>query len=99
MARPQNHPILAQLRSARTTQEQTVALRALKNDIIGHVQKKEEWIELHVLKPIVATIENYLPSQNSIGKHSSIQLFDRPLHEEEATRLQALQLVSSFAHG
>lgn len=99
MARPQSPPILAQLRSARTVSEQTAALRALKNDIVGHVQKKEEWIALGVLDPIARTISTGRPQAKLNGKGSQNQFYSRQLSEDDGARLQALQLVASFAHG
>lgn len=99
MARPQSPPILAQLRSARTVPEQATALRALKNDIVGHVQKKEQWIALGVLEPIVRTISPRNPQTKLNGKGSHAELCSRPLSDEDGAKLQALQLLASFAHG
>jgi armadillo repeat-containing protein 8 len=99
MARAQSHPILAQLRNARTLPEQTDALRALKNEIIGHVQRKEQWIGLGVLDPIVRTLASARSPVKSNGKDSRFPLPQRPLSEDENVRLQALQLVASFANG
>lgn len=99
MARPQPHPILSQLKSARTTQEQTAALRALKNEIVGHVQRKETWIAHGVLDPIVRTIAANRRSADLNGKDAGIQIGTRPLSDDDQTKLQALQLVASFAHG
>jgi armadillo repeat-containing protein 8 len=99
MARPQPHPVLSQLKSARTTLEQTAALRALKNEIVGHVQRKETWIAYGVLEPIVRTIAVSRSPATLNGKDAIVQVGTRPLTDEEATKLQALQLVASFAHG
>ncbi|KAG6026527.1 hypothetical protein E4U41_001254 [Claviceps citrina] len=99
MARPHNSPILAQLRNAKTLPEQAAALQALKNEIVGHVQKKEAWIGLGVLEPIVATLESNVPSLKVTGKDAHIQLSPSPLSDKDAVRLQALQLVASFANG
>lgn len=99
MARPQSPPILAQLRSARTLPEQTAALRALKNEIVGHVQRKEFWVSLGVLDPIVRTLASSRPPVKPNGKDTRFPLTQRPLSEDESVRLQALQLVASFANG
>lgn len=99
MARSQNPPILGQLRSARTLSEQTAALRALKNEIVGHVQKKELWVGLGVLDPIVRTLATTKPPVKPSGKDARLPLTQRTLSEEESVRLQALQLVASFANG
>ena len=99
MARPQTSPILAQLRSAKTVPEQTAALQALKNEVAGHVQRKETWVGLGVLEPIVATLSQSRPSARLNGKDTRSQLVLRPLSEEAGVKLQALQLVASFANG
>ncbi|KAF5004662.1 hypothetical protein FDECE_8849 [Fusarium decemcellulare] len=99
MARSQSPPILAQLRSARTLPEQTAALRALKNEVVGHIQKKELWIGLGVLDPIVRTLASARSPVKPNGKDSRFPLAQRPLSEDESVRLQALQLVASFANG
>lgn len=99
MARPQSPPILTQLRSARTVPEQAAALRALKNDIVGHIQKKEQWVSLGVLDPIARTIIPDKPPPRLNGKGPHPQICSRPLTDDEEAKLQALQLIASFAHG
>ncbi|KAH8714370.1 armadillo repeat protein [Ilyonectria robusta] len=99
MARPQSPPILSQLRSARTLPEQAAALRALKNEIVGHIQKKELWISLGVLDPIVRTLATARSPAKPNGKDARFPQVQRHLSEEESVRLQALQLVACFAHG
>lgn len=96
---PHNHPILSQLRSARTVPEQTAALRALKNEIVGHAQKKELWIGLGVLEPIVRTLASGQSHLKQNGKDARLPVVQRALSDEESVRLQALQLVASFANG
>ncbi|KAH6608096.1 armadillo repeat [Trichoderma cornu-damae] len=101
MARPQSSPILAQLRNAKTCPEQSAALQALKNEIVGHHQKKETWVSLGVLEPVVRN----LSSARSTSKANTIkdarpQLPSRrPLSDEDNVRLQALQIITSFAKG
>lgn len=96
MARPQNSPVLAQLRSAKTHAEQTAALRVLKNEIVGHVQRKEAWIGLGVLEPIVLTLS--APRAPNDG-HGRGHVVSWPLSDEDGVKVQALQLVASFANG
>ena len=99
MARPQSSPILAQLRNAKTLPEQTSALQALKNEIVGHVQKKEAWIALGVLDPVVSALTTGGSLARPNGKDVAVQLASRPLCQEDSVKLQALQLVASFANG
>jgi hypothetical protein len=100
MARIQTPPILNQLRVAKSCIEQTHALRALKNEIIGHVQKKERWVEFGVLDPVVKMLgSNQSPPKLSARDARDSASFPRQLSEEETVRLQALQVLASFATG
>lgn len=99
MARPSNSPILAQLRNAQTLPEQATALQALKNEIVGHVEKKEAWIKLGVLELIVKTLGSNGSPRKASGKDADIQRSPPLLSDEQSVRLQALQLVASFANG
>lgn len=98
MARPEDFPILAQLRSARTLPDRIAALRALKNEIVGHGQLKEAWIGLGVLEPIVRTIGSSSRQSWANGKDVRVPGY-RPLSDEDGAKLQALQLVASLANG
>jgi armadillo repeat-containing protein 8 len=101
MARPQTSPILTQLRNAKTCPEQSTALQALKNEIIGHHQKKETWVSLGVLEPVISTLTSARPAaKSSSAKDARPQASSRrPLSEEDNVRLQALQIITSFAKG
>lgn len=46
--------MMAKLRAGGETSKS--ALRSLKNDVVGHLQKKEYWVQAGVLSPIVAII-------------------------------------------
>jgi hypothetical protein len=101
MARPSSSPpILAQIRNSRTPTEQLVALRALKNDLVGHQQKKEMWVGLGVIEPIVRimTASAAQVKQNGKGGHE-YGFAAKPLTEDEMVRLQALYVMGSLAHG
>ncbi|EXF84226.1 armadillo repeat protein [Colletotrichum fioriniae PJ7] len=99
MTRTSNPPILSQLQSARSYTEQTSALRALKNDVVGHAQKKEIWAELGALEPIVKILNASRSPAKVNGKDTRPSSNSRWLNEEETVRLQALQLLASFANG
>lgn len=99
MARPQASPILAQLRSAKTYPEQTAALKALKNEVVGHIQRKEAWVGLGVLEPIVRALTPGGSPAKQNGKDAALHLVSRPLSDEDGVKLQALQLVATFAKG
>ena len=91
-------PWVAQIRNARTPAEQTAALRALKNDIIGHPLRKESAVALGVLDPIVRVTSNRASIRND-GKAHDHSFAAKPLNEEETVRLQGLQIIASIALG
>ena len=103
MTRPSTPPILTELRSPSTPASQVAALRALKNEIIGHEQKKELWICLGVVTPIV----RILHTSKGVGKRKSREINGAPKHkekkivrtDEEEARLQAIIIVGSLAQG
>lgn len=99
MSHPPNMALSSALLS-HDRDEQLSALRSLKNDIVGHVQKKEKWIEAGVLEPIVKILEasrsaTKTPRRDSRGHSNS----PRSLVGDEAVRQQALQILASFANG
>ena len=103
MTRPSTPPILSELRSPSSPATQVAALKALKNEIIGHEQKKEMWIGLGVIAPIA----RILTSHRCSGKrryrevNGNTDHFDhgRSRTDDEEARLQAIIIVGSLAHG
>lgn len=89
---------LSQIRNARNSAEQIGALRALKNEIIGHPLRKELAIELGILDPVVRLTFNKAGSKQD-GKSHDHSLAPRALNEEEMVRLQGLQVMASLALG
>lgn len=97
---PQARAVLSQIRNARSFAEQSAALRSLKNEIVGHVQKKEKWIECGVLEPVVEILARDHSSAKLNGKDSRTRRDPRhALSEEEAVRSEALQLLASLTNG
>lgn len=92
-------PILEQLRSATTYADQAAALRLLKNDIVGHRQKKETWVVAGVLEPVVRILASCRPPGKTNGKGSQFQAGSSVEAEEESVRLQAIQTLATFANG
>lgn len=99
MARLSNPPVLSQLSGARSYAEQTSALRALKNDVVGHAQKKEILAGLGALEPIVKILNAARTPAKVNGKDARPNGDAGWMSEEEAVRLQALQILASFANG
>jgi hypothetical protein len=91
-------PWISQIRNARSPAEQIDALRALKNEIIGHPLKKELAVELGILDSVVRLTYNKTGSRHD-GKASQHSIAPRPLGEEEMVRLQGLQVIASLALG
>ena len=103
MTRPSTPPILSELRSASSPASQVKALRDLKNELIGHEQKKELWIGLGVLAPLGRILNSHKGNGkkkhrdvNGTGNKSKGRGFGT---EEEEARLQAIIVVGSLAHG
>lgn len=82
-------------------EERLSALRSLKNEIVGHDQKKEKWVENGIIEPVVKILESSRSSPSTNGKDSSRGRVpaSRPLTSEESVRLQALQVLASLANG
>lgn len=103
MTRPSTPPILSELRSPISPASQVAALRALKNELIGHEQKKEMWVGLGVVAPITRIL--YTHKGGGKRRHGevngSVDQVSRVLHrtDEEEARLQAILIVGSLACG
>ena len=104
MTRPSTPPpILSELRSPSSTANQVVALRALKNDIIGHEEKKQMWVRLGAVVPLARILNTHKGSGkrkykevNGDGNFSGRRTVRS---EEEEARLQAVIVVGSLAQG
>ena len=100
MARAQSQQILSQFNSARSYGEQTAALRALRDDIIGHVQRKEWWVQNGILPSLVKILRrDDGPLSKLNGKERSRVGQPRELLDAEVAPLLVLQLLASFAYG
>lgn len=103
MTRPATSSILSELRSASSPASQVKALRQLKNEVIGHAQKKEIWIGFGVLAPLHRILNSYKGNgkrrhREANGNTNQAQPNSSRNDEEEA-RLQAVIIVGSLAHG
>ncbi len=103
MALPTTPPILSELRSSTSSINQVAALRALKNEIIGHEQKKRDWVGLGVLAPLARILNTprangkRRESNGNRSAHHGKPAFGRT--DEEEARLQAIIVVGSLASG
>lgn len=87
-----------QIQNARSPPEQISVLKAMKNQLVGHPEKKELAVASGVLDPIIRLIYNRPASRNDSKSHDHT-FASRPVSEEELVRLQGLQIVASIATG
>ena len=93
MARPSPQSIASHLPSLSAPDTRLAALRALKNELIGHEEKKELWVRSGVLRPLRDVLD--LPKRPAGITPKRHQ--DRS--EQEEARLQAIIIVGSIAQG
>ncbi|KAM5441090.1 hypothetical protein MferCBS31731_003878 [Microsporum ferrugineum] len=87
--------LLDDVRNADSTAGRIAALRALKNDIIGHHQKKQAWTELGIL-PLLSDV---LSSRRGVGKKIDCQRPRQHQTEEDEMCFQAITVIGSLALG
>jgi hypothetical protein len=94
--------ILQELQTPSSTADLVTNLRRLKNELIGHDQRKEDWIG-HGIVPVLSRV---LTSRKSSGKRSRESNGDSKASERRHTRteedeacLQAIIIVASLAQG
>ncbi|KAL4928299.1 armadillo repeat protein [Aspergillus undulatus] len=100
MTRAETPPILLHLQNADSLSSQATALRALKNEIIGHDQRKEAWVQLGLIPLLTNVLEARSFGKTADLKNSS-KLYVLPGSREEADDacLQAIILLGSLAQG
>ncbi|KAL8807076.1 MAG: hypothetical protein Q9182_000909 [Xanthomendoza sp. 2 TL-2023] len=105
MTFPTTPPILlSELQCPTSSASQVTALKALKNEIIGHGQKKRIWLGLGVL-PALARILNTPRANHGKRRESTGNPSVHPAKatfgttDEEEARLQAIIIVGSLASG
>jgi hypothetical protein len=100
MARVQTPPVLSQIRVARSYSEQATCLRELKDEVVGHIQRKEWWVQNGILETLVKILQNNVRSPTRSNGKEAGQIGQRvALSEDEVVRLLSLQLIASFAYG
>ncbi|KAK7921067.1 armadillo repeat protein [Apiospora marii] len=86
------------LLSTGTLADQLAALRALKHDIIGHINKKQQWIRSGILPPLVSLVRQSVAAPELNGNDIQQQAEGAHLDDTEAVQLHAMQLLASFAN-
>ncbi|KAK2879558.1 hypothetical protein FQN49_000751 [Arthroderma sp. PD_2] len=88
--------LLEDVRNADSTAARIASLRALKNDIIGHQQKKQAWTEIGIL-PLLSEV---LSSRHGLGKKADDYESPRQHQtEEDEMCFQAITIIGSLALG
>ena len=102
MARSSTPPLLSELRSASSAASLVKALKQLKNEVIGHAQRKQQWIELGILKHLVRILSNPRDQDNAIPRnagHENRSRWSATSRDGDEAKLQAIIIIGSFAHG
>lgn len=97
MVQPPCLVALQELKTIPAPEDQLNLLRLLKNDIVGHGQRKELVVQNGLLDPLVTILD-------SANKSSGKQALDRDCRSSRADldddiRLQAIMIVGSLANG
>lgn len=93
-------PLLAvrtHLLTAQNAADQVLALRTLKNHVIGYEERKTICVQLGMLEHIVHIARTDTSCRN--GKRNRNGPSDGKLSDIEEARLQALAVLGSLAHG
>ena len=93
MARPSPQSIASHLPSLSSPDTRLAALKALKNELIGHEEKKKLWVRSGVLRPLADVLNSHKASDGSPSRRH------QPRSEQEEARLQAIIVVGSIAQG
>ncbi|RYC57017.1 hypothetical protein CHU98_g9198 [Xylaria longipes] len=87
--------IIAQLNASPVAR--VAALRRLKNDVIGDIQKKTLWVQHGLIPHIVKLLLSDDSGRNATGKGARQSFLSLDTTVDETARLQALQLLATFA--
>ncbi|KAL4899996.1 hypothetical protein BDW74DRAFT_104771 [Aspergillus multicolor] len=99
MTRAETPPILLQLQNAESLASQAAALRSLKNDTIGHDQRKEAWVRLGLVPILGSVLASRGLGRNELKAGSKQLELAGSKEEGDDACLQAIILVGSLAQG
>lgn len=100
MTRAAAPPILLQLQSAESASSQITALRTLKNELIGHDQRKETYIVEGIIPTLARVLTSRWPGTAEFNELISHQRqFTPKAPEDYEACLQAILIVGSLAQG
>ena len=95
MVQPTYMAALRELKTIPLPEHQLTLLRLLKNDIVGHNQRKEHVVTQGLLEPLAQILNATI---RSTGKKASMETLHRPSLEDDI-RLQATLIIGSLANG
>ena len=101
MTRESMPAILLQLQSAESLSSQVTTLRKLKNETIGHDQRKETWVRWGLI-PILAQVLaswHHPSGRNVATPELNGAANSKPRSDEDEACLQAVIVVGSLAQG
>lgn len=98
MTRAAAPPILLQLHSAESVPSQIIALRSLKNELIGHDQRKEAYIAEGIIPALAQVLTSRWPGTQALDVLASQDPTTHIAENREAC-LQATLIVGSLAQG
>ena len=94
MTRESMPAILLQLQSAESLSSQVTTLRKLKNETIGHDQRKEAWVRWGLIPILAQVLASWHHPSGRNGAANS-----KPRSDEDEACLQAVIIVGSLAQG
>jgi armadillo repeat-containing protein 8 len=107
-ARPSTPPALGALQNSKSVADKVAALKELKNELIGHEQRKHLVLVRGVIEPLAEVLGATTPSSKATGKRRSREVNGSggsgssgasSWTEDDELRLQAIHIVGSLAHG
>jgi hypothetical protein len=99
MTRAEAPPIFLQLQNADSLSSQAAALRALKNETIGHDQRKEAWVRLGLIPILTNVLASRALDKSELNNGSKQSELPGSREEADDACLQAIILVGSLAQG
>ena len=101
MARPTTPTLLSELRNAPSSASRLKILKQLKNEIIGHEQKKQYWVRSGLLKHLVEVLDSHHAQGDKTTQKGDDGDGDErgPSPEGEDAQLQAIIIAGSLAQG
>lgn len=102
MTRVAAPPILVQLNSSDSVSAQVASLRTLKNELIGHDQRKEAYVAGGVIPALAQLLAVYRPGKAAAAESNGTALGETgpfQCQEEPELCLQTILIVGSLAQG